>query len=135
MKDLAETGPVGARPGKVALACTESGLGLAIERSLARRGRDLSRTPCDAASVVALRADPPDVLVIEARGTDGGALGLCQSVRQDPALRRTRLVVLQETDRPVDRRRAVAMGADACLAMPVSLQDLAREIDRLLDGR
>lgn len=131
MKDIADTG-VSRR--KVMLICEDGGLGLAVERMLAADGRSLTRRECVAEAIASIRDEAPDVVVLEARVRNAEALGLCQSLRADPGLRQVRLLMLQDAGRPIDRRRAAALGADGVLAMPFAMADLRREVDRLLDA-
>ncbi len=115
--------------------CEESGLGLAVEQMLTADGCTLSRGDCHADAVESVREASPDVLVLEARVRNSQALGLCQSVRADPTLASVKVLVLQDAARPIDRRRAAAVGADGVLAMPFEMAALKREVDRLFhDG-
>lgn len=120
--------------GRVALICQEDVLAQAIETALTRDGKELSRAPYRAESLDTLRALAPDVIVLEARHNDPAAFGLCQTIRQTPEFARTRILLMQDTGRPIDRRRAVALGADAFLSMPFGMAALRSEVGRLLEG-
>lgn len=127
---MRDTGP----KGHVALLCTEDTLGKAITHSLAREGRRLTHCSFEAGTVADLQAACPDVIVVQATTTNADALGLCQKIRQTPALDNTKLLLLQNSGRAIDKRRARAMGADGFLSLPFPMSSLRDEVGRLLES-
>ena len=131
---VATAAPSGRTRNRVTLLCEEDVLGQAIAATLTRDGAELTRAPCAAGAIETLRAAPPDVIVLESRSHDAIALGLCQAIRQSRELDQVKLLLLQDSGRPIDRRRASAMGADGFLAMPFAMAALRNEVGRLLGG-
>lgn len=124
-----DTRPV---PPRVALCCGETGLHTAIAALLRRDGCEVADCDCADGRLDDLRASSPDVIVIETHARDSAGLELCQSIRSAPDLSHARLLVLQDSGRPIDRRRAEALGAHAVLAMPFAMDSLRAEVVRLL---
>jgi len=115
----------------VALVCQEGGMAGALERALAQEGRRVARAPCAPEAMETLRRAAPAVIVLEARNGDGAGFDLLRAIRADTALSGARVLVLQDTGRPIDRRRATALGADGFLAMPFRLEALRAALGRL----
>lgn len=62
-------------------------------------------------------------------GLDGFAV--CEQIRQDPATRRTAVVMLTARARAEDRSRGLQAGADAYLVKPFSPRELLEVVNRL----
>lgn len=60
---------------------------------------------------------------------------VCESVRSDPDLAQTSIVVVSARDTPLVRAQAHDCGADAYVAKPFSRADLLQEIARVVRGR
>jgi len=117
---------------RVALCCREADLGAAIAAVLRSDGCDVSGCDCEAATLDNLVTAAPDVIVIEAGTRDAAALELCRTVRREATLSGARLLVLTDSGRKIARRRAEALGANAVLAMPVGMEAVRTEVERLL---
>ena len=75
----------------------------------------------------------PDLMlrdVMMPGGIDG--LQVCQRIKNDPALKRTKVVMLTARDQVADRKAAAAAGADHFLAKPFSPIELLETVNRLL---
>ena len=75
----------------------------------------------------------PDLMLLDVMmpgGIDG--LQVCQRIKNDPALKRTKVVMLTARDQVADRKAAAAAGADHFLAKPFSPIELLETVNRLL---
>jgi len=75
----------------------------------------------------------PDLMLLDVMmpgGLDG--LQVCQRIKSDPALRRTRVVMLTARDQAADRQAATQAGADHYLAKPFSPIELLNVVNRLM---
>ena len=75
----------------------------------------------------------PDLMLLDVMmpgGIDG--LQVCQRIKSDPALKRTKVVMLTARDQASDRKAAAAAGADHFLAKPFSPIELLNTVNRLL---
>lgn len=104
---------------RVAMLCDAPPLARLLDNTLARFGLAARHLPPAAQALRALRAAPPAVLIVLLMGRDPCALALCQSVGQDPAFATTQLVIVQDSMREIDLRRARAFGAVAVLPLPL----------------
>jgi DNA-binding response OmpR family regulator len=116
----------------VAILCDAPPLARLCEAALARLGLAPKRLPGADDALRMLEPAPPRLLIALLVGRDPSLLGLCQTVGLDPAFANTRLVIVQDSARDIDMRRAHALGADAVLALPLDPDALERTVDSLL---
>lgn len=116
----------------VAMLCDARPLARLLDSTLGQFGFAVRQLPTSTQALRALQAAPPAVLIVLLMGRDPCALSLCQSVGQDPAFAGTRLVIVQDSMRPIDLRRAHAFGADAVLPLPLDPAALGAAVRALL---
>lgn len=112
-------GPTVNSAARVALLCDAPPLARLCAAALERLGLTPRLLPPAAEARRMLDILPPDLLVVLVTARDPAALALCQAVGQDPAFAGTRLVIVQDSARDIDIRRARALGADAVLPLPL----------------
>ncbi len=76
-----------------------------------------------------------DLIVTDINMPDINGLELISFVRNDPRYAATPLVIVSTESSEEDRRRGLALGANAYLVKPFSVQDLLRVIEGLLPSR
>jgi PAS domain S-box-containing protein len=80
----------------------------------------------------AARADAPELIFVDIGLPDMDGYEVARRIRQDPALRSTRLVALTGYGREDDKQRARAAGFDQHLVKPAALETLRELFSRLL---
>ncbi|MBI5256746.1 MAG: response regulator [Burkholderiales bacterium] len=75
----------------------------------------------------------PDLLLLDVMmpGSVNG-LGVCQQVKADPQLKRSKVVMLSARSQASDRQAGLAAGADAYLCKPFSPRELLQLISKLV---
>ena len=124
------------QPSQPILVADDSATILAMVSSrLERAGFDVvTATRGDEALELAQQLRPRAALLdVEMPGLDG--MEVTRSMRSDPQLANTLIVLLTARDRPEDVEAGLAAGADAYLTKPFSPQELETTIDRLLGRR
>jgi CheY-like chemotaxis protein len=74
----------------------------------------------------------PDVLLLDVMLPGASGLDLLQTIRADPELSDTRIVVVSAWASAQDRKRAEEAGADDFLSKPFAPEQLVAIVDRLL---
>jgi CheY-like chemotaxis protein len=82
--------------------------------------------------VEAIRRLAPDVVILDLQLRTGSGTDVIRSVRGDPGLARTRLVVTSNHISPQLRAGCLALGADAFLDKVKELTQLAPLLERFL---
>ncbi len=86
-----------------------------------------------AAATRAVRARPPDVILLGLGPADPTARDFCAGVKGDPATRGVRVVVLANA-KIASETAALALGADALLLKPFRPLDLLHVLERVVGG-
>ncbi|MBN1826758.1 MAG: response regulator [Candidatus Eisenbacteria bacterium] len=74
-----------------------------------------------------IRSDPPALVFLDIMLPGGDGLQVCRAIREDPALREVRVVLLTALGRESDREAGFAAGADDYITKPFSpIRVLAR---------
>jgi DNA-binding response OmpR family regulator len=105
-----------------------------LEWILLQEGFD-AETACDGDECMErLRAEPPDLLILDVMmpGLDG--FEVCRRIKDDPNLRHVPVVLLSARGREHDRERGLALGAAEYLTKPYSPTDLMQRIRGLLES-
>ncbi len=110
----------------------EANILLSLEFLLGKEGYAVTTAGDGAAALRALEAQPPDLVLLDVMlpGIDG--FELCRLIRENPALRNTRIMLLTARGRETEIARGLALGADSYLTKPFSTRDLMEKIRALL---
>ena len=110
----------------------EPGIRLYLKRLLGNAGFDV-RTAADGNEAVAsIEAEPPDLVILDVMvgGRDG--YEICEAVKQDPARAAIKVLMLSAKSRPIEIEKGMALGADAYLTKPFSMDELRDMVRDLL---
>jgi len=80
------------------------------------------------------RLHRPEVVLCDLLMPGGNGFQVCHSLRADPALRTTKIVVITGRQFGTDRQAALDAGADEYVAKPFELQSICGTLARLLPG-
>ena len=74
----------------------------------------------------------PDVVLLDVMMPLRNGFEVCQRVRENPALKRVRIVMLTARGREAERAKGLALGADAFVTKPFSTKELLAKVAELL---
>jgi DNA-binding response OmpR family regulator len=83
-------------------------------------------------ALAAVRADPPDLLILDIMLPEVHGFSVCFQVKGDENLKKVKVLMLSAKAFTADRRQAEEVGADAFMTKPVKPQDLVEKIQTLL---
>jgi CheY-like chemotaxis protein len=78
------------------------------------------------------RANSPDVVLLDVQIPKLNGYEVCRSIKSDPSLSHTRIVMLSGMVQPADRQRALEAGADAFIKKPFNVDALVNKVEELL---
>lgn len=110
----------------------EDNIALALEYLLGRQGYRLRRIADGAEAFEAISADRPDLVVLDVMLPNRSGYEICQMIRGDAGLVDTKVLMMTARGGEVERRKGLALGADAFLTKPFATRDLTEQIDALI---
>lgn len=108
------------------LIIAEEGAVLAhcLKNLLAGEGYEVSTATTPDSALSLARSGAGDVVLVDAGLAKSGGYSVCQALRGDPATRDLPIVLMSAVSRPVEREKGLALGADATLCKPFTLDEL-----------
>ena len=76
----------------------------------------------------------PDLVLLDAMMPQRSGFEVCRRIREDPALRNVKIVMLTARGRDVERERGLKSGANAYVTKPFSTKELMITVRDLLPG-
>jgi CheY-like chemotaxis protein len=128
--------PEGAPLRRVVVADDDAAIRGLVEVAVRKAGAQVAAAVGDgAAAVAAVRAENPDLVVMDVSMPGMGGLEACQQVRSDPRFARLPVVMLSAAVHPAAVRSGMDAGADLYLEKPFSPRALAATLRELLAER
>jgi len=103
-----------------------------VETRLRRRGFDVVTAADGEAALIAARARPPDLVVLDIMMPKRNGWEVARALKRDPTTQATKIVVLTAIGEQVNEITSPLYGADAYLDKPFDFAELERIIDNLL---
>jgi DNA-binding response OmpR family regulator len=122
----------GDRAPHVLIVEDEDNIALALATVLGREGLRLSRVADGEAAWAAIRSERPEIVILDVMLPSVSGYEICQRIRLDEDLAGTRILMMTARGNAIERRKGLAMGADAFVAKPFDLRDLLGQVRRLL---
>ncbi|SLN54391.1 Transcriptional regulatory protein WalR [Roseovarius litorisediminis] len=110
----------------------EDNIALALEFLIGRKGYRLRRVATGNDAIAALAEECPDLVVLDVMLPERSGYEICQIIRKDPSLKHLKILMMTARGGEVERRKGLALGADAFLTKPFATSDLTNEISALL---
>lgn len=113
----------------------EEPLRLALEYLMRRAGHRVATAATGEAALEMVRREHPDLVLLDVELPGRSGYEVCQSIRHDPGVADTLILMLSARSAEVDVAKGLALGADAFLGKPFSASDLVGQVDALLNRR
>ena len=117
---------------KILIADDEPNIVVSLEFLMKQRGYVVKvvNTGEDALSAVAEFG--PDLILLDVMMPRMSGYDLCQKVRENPAWKRIKIIMLSAKGRDVEVTKGMAVGADAYVTKPFSTKDLIAKVKEML---
>lgn len=119
---------------KVLIADDEPNIVISLEFLMQREGHAVSVARDGAAALDAIRANRPDLVLLDVMMPGLSGFEVCQAVRADEALAGVKILMLSAKGRDTDIAKGQALGADGYMTKPFSTRELAEKVRELLGG-
>ncbi|TXG86318.1 MAG: response regulator [Rhodocyclaceae bacterium] len=117
---------------KVLIADDEQNIVISVEFLMRREGFEVSVAHDGEAALERIRADKPDLVLLDVMMPKKNGFDVCQEVRADPAYASTRILMLTARGRDTEVAKGLALGADGYMTKPFSTKDLVDKVRELL---
>ena len=113
----------------------EPNIVLSLEFLLKQAGFRVRTVSNGEAALLAITQEPPDLVLLDVMipGRDGYAV--CQEIRNNPAWRNMRIIMLTAKGGDIQREKGLSLGADEYVTKPFSTRELVERVRRILDRR
>jgi len=113
----------------------EPNIVLSVEFLLKQAGFRVRTVSNGEAALAAIAQEPPDLVLLDVMipGRDGYAV--CQEIRNNPAWRDMRIIMLTAKGSDIQREKGLSLGADEYVTKPFSTRELVERIRRILGPR
>lgn len=110
----------------------EDNIAIALEFLITREGYAHDRVASGAEALPRIRETRPDLVLLDVMLPEVSGYDICSGIRTDPALARTKVLMMTARGSAQERRKGIELGADGFISKPFELQDLRAEVRRLL---
>jgi DNA-binding response OmpR family regulator len=118
----------------VLIADDEPNILISLEFLMKREGFTVLLARDGQEALEVLRRERPRLLLLDVMMPKKTGFEVCQEVRQDDAVRDTRILMLTAKGRETDVVKGLALGADAYMTKPFSTRELVAKVRELLEG-
>lgn len=117
---------------KILIADDEPNIVISLEFLLQREGYAVSVARDGQQALDAIAREAPDLVLLDVMMPLKSGFEVCASVRADPALAHTRILMLSAKGRDTDLAKGMALGADAYMTKPFATRELVAKVADML---
>lgn len=117
---------------KVLIADDEQNIVISLEFLLRREGFEVFVASDGIDALAKLRAEKPDLVLLDVMMPKMNGFDVCQALRADPDLAGTRVLMLTAKGRETEVSKGLGLGADAYMTKPFSTKELVVQVRALL---
>ncbi len=117
---------------KVLIADDEQNIVISLEFLLRREGFEVFVASDGEEALARLRADKPDLVLLDVMMPKMNGFDVCQAIRADPDLADMRVLMLTAKGREAEVSKGLGLGADAYMTKPFSTKELVAQVRALL---
>ncbi|GMG81037.1 response regulator [Paralimibaculum aggregatum] len=119
-------------PRSVLLVDDEPNIAFSLEYLMKRDGYEVRVAGDGEAALDSIRAQKPDLILLDVMMPKRDGYDVCQTVRADPRYADVKIIVLTAKGGALDGEKALALGADAFFSKPFGLEELSCRVKELL---
>jgi DNA-binding response OmpR family regulator len=117
---------------RVLVVDDEPNIVMSLRFLMEREGFQVEVASTGQAAVAALDRAPADLVLLDIMMPELDGFEVCQRIRDNPAWRATKIVMLTAKGRDIERDKGLALGADEYVTKPFSTRDLVAKVKQML---
>ncbi|KON80656.1 response regulator [Azoarcus sp. PA01] len=117
---------------KILIADDEQNIVISLEFLMKREGYEVSIATDGEEAVARIRAELPDLVLLDVMMPKKSGFEVCQEIKADPALQSVRILMLTAKGRDAEVAKGLALGADAYMTKPFSTKELVERVRSML---
>lgn len=117
---------------KILIADDEPNIVVSLEYLLQREGYEVHIARDGEAALAAIGRELPDLVLLDVMMPLKSGFEVCASVRADPAIAGTRILMLSAKGRDTDLAKGMALGADGYVTKPFATRELVARVAEML---
>ena len=118
---------------KILIADDEQNIVISLEFLMKREGFEVLVANDGEEAIKRIRADQPDLVLLDVMMPKKSGFEVCQEVKADPTLGGVRILMLTAKGRDTELAKGLALGADAYMTKPFSTRELVDKVRSLLE--
>lgn len=117
---------------KVLIVDDEPNIAISVDFLMRREGFEVLVAHDGEEGLARIRADRPDLVVLDVMMPKLDGFEVCKAVRADPTLAGVRILMLTAKGRAQEITKGLALGAEAYIPKPFSTRELVAKVKELL---
>ena len=118
---------------KVLIADDEQNIVISLEFLMKREGFEVVVANDGEEAIRRIRADQPDLVLLDVMMPKKSGFEVCQEIRSDPEMAGIRILMLTAKGRDTEVAKGLALGADAYMTKPFSTRELVDKVRSMLE--
>lgn len=118
---------------KVLIADDEPNIVISLEFLLRREGYEVVVAQDGVQALAVVRAERPDLAILDVMMPHRNGFEVCQDLRQDPEFKDLRIMMLTAKGRDTEVSKGLALGADVYMTKPFSTRELIAKVKALIE--
>ena len=118
---------------RILIVDDEPNILISIEFLMKREGYDVAIARDGEEGLAAIRAQRPEMVILDVMMPKRDGFEVCAEVRADPSLSDVRILMLTAKGREAEVKKGLALGADAYIPKPFSTHELVAKVKALLE--
>ena len=118
---------------KILIADDEPNIVISLEFLLKREGYEVVVAQDGVEALAQVRAERPDMAILDVMMPHRNGFEVCQDLRQDPEFKDLRIMMLTAKGRDTEVSKGMALGADVYMTKPFSTKELIVQVKALIE--
>lgn len=118
---------------KILIADDEPNIVISLEFLLRREGYEVVVAQDGVEALAQVRAERPDMAILDVMMPHRNGFEVCQDLRQDPEFKDLRIMMLTAKGRDTEVSKGMALGADVYMTKPFSTKELIAKVKALIE--